>query len=132
MTKISKFYAVITALVFIFLGFLAYTLTPVNSQQLASSGVTQLIAPPVCGEYKSILKVITKKYGEKIFAQGLTDEQRPNLMELFRSKKTGGWTIVLRNPGGGGCIISAGNAFTLKVIEKQKESLKKGNREALK
>ena len=60
----------------------------------------------MCGKYVTIVKVLNEKYKEAKSGAGIAGEFA--LIELYKSKSGGTWTVLATAPDGKACIISAG------------------------
>lgn len=65
------------------------------------------INPAACGNRKAVTDKLVEKYGELQRGAGMVSNDR--LLELWRSEKTGSWTILMTRPDGLTCIMAAGN-----------------------
>jgi hypothetical protein len=63
----------------------------------------------VCGERKSIVAQLERKYGETRRSIGVQDGR--GLVEVYASDKTGTWTILVTNTDGKSCLMAAGEGF---------------------
>ncbi len=59
-----------------------------------------------CAERGFIVKQLDKKFKEGRIATGIMAKH--GLMELYVSKDTGTWTVLLTSPRGLSCVIAAG------------------------
>ena len=71
-------------------------------------------APPAfaqtsCGPHDRIIEKLGMKYGENNVGRGLQSATR--LIEVWRSKEKGSWTILLVRPDGLTCIMASGMAW---------------------
>jgi hypothetical protein len=70
---------------------------------------TTTTAQMVCGSRGDIVKQLEKKYGETRRSVGL--QQGRGVVEIFASKETGSWTILVTDTRGKSCLMAAGEAF---------------------
>lgn len=62
-----------------------------------------------CGTRDLVLDRLTDKYGESRQSMGLAANN--GVLEIFASKETGTWTILVTQPDGKTCLIASGQAF---------------------
>lgn len=62
---------------------------------------------PICADRAKVVERLREKYGESREAVGLLQDQR--VVEVWRSEKTGSWTIVVTLPSGATCLLAAGD-----------------------
>lgn len=75
-------------------------------------------AQMVCGERKSVVAQLERKYGETRRSVGVQDGR--GLVEVYASDKTGTWTILVTNTEGKACLMAAGEGFeSLTVADAQ-------------
>jgi hypothetical protein len=66
-------------------------------------------AQMVCGERKSVVAQLERKYGETRRSVGVQDGR--GLVEVYASDNTGTWTILVTNTEGKACLMAAGEGF---------------------
>ena len=79
---------------------------------LAFSSTAQ--AQMVCGARGEIIAQLEKKYGETRRSVGL--QQGRGVVEIYASKNTGSWTILVTDTRGKSCLMAAGEAFQVEEI----------------
>ena len=80
------------------------------------------MAAGACGPHEKIVKQLEEGYEEIRSGYGLAGNG--SLFELFVSKTTGSWTVMLTRPDGWTCLMATGgNWADLPVIEKAAEEL---------
>lgn len=62
-----------------------------------------------CAERESIVTRLESSYGETQQSIGLS--QQNGMLEVYASKDTGTWTILVTNPNGVSCLVASGQAF---------------------
>lgn len=75
------------------------TTTPATAQTLLDEGV--------CGKREEVTGRLEAKFGEFQKGAGVVSNNR--VLELWQSKKTGSWTVLMTRTDGRTCIIAAGN-----------------------
>lgn len=70
---------------------------------------TPTLAQQNCGARDQILGRLESKYGESRQSIGLVPDN--GVVEVYASKETGTWTILLTQPNGMTCLIASGQAF---------------------
>ncbi|WP_420549865.1 hypothetical protein [Curvivirga sp.] len=79
-------------------------------------------AAGVCGPHEKIVQQLEDGYKEIRSGYGLAGNG--SLVELFVSKSTGSWTVMLTRPDGWTCLMATGgNWANLPAIEKAAEEL---------
>lgn len=66
-------------------------------------------AQMVCGDRGEVIKQLERDYGETRKAVGL--QQGRGVVEIYASKNTGSWTILVTDTRGKSCIMAVGEAF---------------------
>lgn len=61
----------------------------------------------ICGTRADVVEKLSGKFGELQQGAGLVNKNR--ILELWRSEKTGSWTILMTRADGKTCILAAGN-----------------------
>lgn len=64
------------------------------------------LAQTICGQYERLRDALADGYGESVAGRGLQSETR--LIELWRSPKTGSWTVLMILPNGMTCVVASG------------------------
>lgn len=67
------------------------------------------LAQSTCGPHDRIIEKLGLQYGESTVGRGLQSATR--LIEVWRSKEKGSWTILLVRPDGMACILASGMAW---------------------
>jgi hypothetical protein len=81
---------------------LILALTAISSPALAAK----------CAERAQIVERLQSKYSEQLTVGGLQRAKHAiSLMEIWASKETGTYTVLLTNPNGTSCIVAAGTDF---------------------
>ena len=62
-----------------------------------------------CAERGGILEVLNSEYDETARAIGLISEEA--VLEVFVSKESGTWTVLVTDPKGLSCVLAAGQAW---------------------
>ena len=75
---------------------------------------TSAQAQMVCGARGDIVKQLEKKYGETRRSVGL--QQGRGVVEIYASKNTGSWTILVTDTRGKSCLMAAGEAFQIEEV----------------
>jgi len=73
------------------------------------------MAPPAMAQIKcapraSIVSQLTEKYGEVSHGVGVQSEKK--LVEVWSSKTTGSWSIVVTHANGMTCVLATGQNWT--------------------
>jgi len=73
------------------------------------------MAPPAfaqtyCAPRSKVVSQLAEKYGEVSHGAGLQSESA--LVEVWSSRKTGSWTIVVTHADGSACVLAAGKEWT--------------------
>ena len=71
-------------------------------------------AQTVCGKRNDIIQQLQKKYGETRRSVGV--QQGRGVVEVYASKETGSWTILVTDPRGMSCLMAAGEAFEHETV----------------
>lgn len=81
----------------------------VGASALASiPAQAQMMLPQqVCGTRAEVTTKLEATFGEFQKGAGMVSEQR--VLELWESKETGSWTLLMTQTDGQTCIIAAGN-----------------------
>lgn len=74
---------------------------------------TSVQAAQQCGNRATVLDRLASKYGESRQSVGLAANN--GVVEIFASKETGTWTILVTQPSGQTCLIASGQAFEAMV-----------------
>ncbi|PTX73699.1 hypothetical protein [Sulfitobacter mediterraneus] len=69
-----------------------------------------------CAPREALVKKLEKKYSEELIARGL--QSRTSLMEVFASSKSGTYTVLITNPLGLSCVVSAGTDWLVEDASK--------------
>lgn len=59
-----------------------------------------------CPERDAMVAALASKYGETAAGAGLSDNGV--VLEVYRSTKTGTWTVIASGPDGKSCLVAAG------------------------
>ncbi len=62
-----------------------------------------------CAAHEQVVATLTQKYGETRQSFGLTATNQ--LVEMFASRASGTWTIIVTDTNGVACLIAAGDSF---------------------
>ncbi len=81
---------------------------------VASIATTDASAQAVCGQRNTIVAQLEKKYGETRRSVGL--QQGRGVVEIYASKDTGSWTILVTDTRGTSCLMAAGEAFQIEKV----------------
>lgn len=81
---------------------------------VASVATTSAQAQAVCGQREAIVAQLEKKYGETRRSVGL--QQGRGVVEIYASKDTGSWTILVTDTRGLSCLMAAGEAFQIEKV----------------
>ena len=65
--------------------------------------------PKGCGDRAEMVAHLAKKYQEQPTAFGLQSDGK--VVEIFSSKDSGSWTILISTPNGTSCLASTGHAW---------------------
>ena len=65
----------------------------------------------LCDDRKSVVGELTQNFDEKPVAVGL--QGNGTLLEVFASKATGSWTILITMPSGVSCLSLVGDSFEM-------------------
>lgn len=68
-------------------------------------------AAPACASHDEALALLAQKYQERRVAVGVTSAG--GLVEVLASKDGATWTILVTQPNGQSCIVSAGEGWTV-------------------
>ena len=60
-----------------------------------------------CGSYDEITSVLVDRLGEERTGWGLGPDNR--LVEVYNSRETGAWAIIVTEPNGTTCLVMAGD-----------------------
>jgi len=60
-----------------------------------------------CGTYDEITSVLVDRLGEERTGWGLGPDNR--LVEVYNSRETGAWAIIVTEPNGTTCLVMAGD-----------------------
>lgn len=66
-------------------------------------------AQTLCGRRDDFVRQLRDKYGETRHSVGIAQGNR--VMEIFASDETGSWTILITDPQGTSCLVTAGEGF---------------------
>ena len=86
---------------------------------LTSSYTAAQAQRSACGDREKMVAHLAKKYEEQPIALGLQTDGR--VLEVFSSKTSGSWTILVSTPDGFACLASSGEAW--QPIEKTAASV---------
>ncbi len=83
----------------------------------AAAALTALSALPAvaegrsqpCAERTQVVERLAEKYGETLQSVGMHSNN--GVLEVYASKKTGSWTILVTSPDGKTCLIAAGQMW---------------------
>lgn len=67
-------------------------------------------AQAMCNSREMFVDQLASKYQEEIVARGLQSSER--LLEIFTSKETGSFTVLLTRPDGISCVLATGTNWT--------------------
>lgn len=67
-------------------------------------------AQSMCNNRDVFVDQLASKYKEEIAARGLQSSER--LLEIFASKETGSFTVLLTRPDGISCVLATGTNWT--------------------
>jgi hypothetical protein len=62
-----------------------------------------------CASHKAITDQLTRGYGERLSAGGITDSGA--LVEMHKTPDGRSWTLILVLPDGRACLVAAGNEW---------------------
>ena len=62
-----------------------------------------------CGPREHVVARLTERFGESQQAIGLTSAS--GLLEVFASRRTGSWTLIVTNAEGQSCLLASGAAY---------------------
>lgn len=65
--------------------------------------------PQACGQRDAVVERLRTNYGEERTGAGLSDSR--GIIEVYASRNTGTWTILLTLPDGRSCLIAAGESW---------------------
>ncbi len=83
-----------------------------------------------CAERGGILEVLNSEYNEIARAIGLVSEEA--VLEVFVSKESGTWTVLVTDPEGFSCVLAAGEDWQeMPLATDQPEPNGDGGHEAL-
>ncbi|MQY41829.1 hypothetical protein GG681_04200 [Epibacterium sp. SM1969] len=73
-------------------------------------------APPAlaanCADRSTVIERLADRYSEHLTAGGLrSDQQGSTLVEVWSSKETGTFTLLVTYPNGVSCVLAAGTDF---------------------
>jgi len=93
-----------------------------SSKQLIAACVGLILIAEVgnagnCALRESVVNKLESRYSEKLLVRGLQSQN--SLMEIFASADTGTFTVLITNPEGISCIVSAGTDL---LVEDQKST----------
>lgn len=88
---------------------------------IVATSSTHAAAGVQCGERKTIVAQLTKKFKERQAAIGLANNGR--LLEIWASNKSNSFTILMTFPTMRSCIVTAGREFALLEIDTFNERL---------
>lgn len=71
-----------------------------------------------CAKRDLVVKKLEQGYGESLRSMGL--QKSEGIVEIYSSKTTGSWTILMTRPDGLSCLIAAGQLWEqdVKPIDK--------------
>jgi len=75
----------------------------------ASGMAAPAAAQTVCGKREDIILQLERKYGETRRSVGV--QQGRGVVEVFASRETGSWTILVTDARGMTCLMAAGEAY---------------------
>jgi len=79
---------------------------------LALIAITSPVLAAKCAEREQIVERLQSKFSEQLTVGGLQRANRAmSMMEIWSSKETGTYTVLLTNPNGTSCIVAAGTDF---------------------
>ena len=101
------------------LGLAAYAASPAaENQAVAQTQIPAALGQSqgqseryLCDERNSVVGELTQNFHEKPVAQGL--QGNGTLLEVFASKDTGSWTILITLPNGMSCLTLVGDNWEL-------------------
>ena len=76
---------------------------------LAMAPPTQATAQVACGYRDAITTVLSERYGETQMALGV--QNAGSIVEVWTSKDTGTWTILMTRPNGTSCLMASGEGW---------------------
>jgi len=65
----------------------------------------------LCATRDVLVSRLTGQYGEARQSVGI--DSNGNLMEIFASLETGGWSVLVKEPTGRSCLVAAGQGFRI-------------------
>lgn len=73
-------------------------------------------APPAfaenCAERSTVIERLSGRYAENLTAGGLrSDQQGSTLVEIWSSRESGTFTLLITYPNGMSCVLAAGTDF---------------------
>ncbi len=74
---------------------------------LAASAIHAQEQP--CAERDKVIERLAEKYGETLQSIGM--QSNSGVLEVYASKETGTWTILVTDPTGTACMIAAGQMW---------------------
>jgi hypothetical protein len=74
---------------------------------LTPAALAQQPSSITCEHWRNIAGYLKTKFTERPIAGGL--QTNGNLLQVFVSEETGSWSIVVVQPNGMGCLVSAGS-----------------------
>lgn len=80
---------------------------------LAPPAEAQPVAP--CMARGDLIDTLSKKYSETLIGGGLQNAQQ--LLEIWRSEKTGSFTVIVTNAEGLSCIVATGQHWQAAQME---------------
>jgi hypothetical protein len=89
--------------------FLLASAVGVGLAGLAPAVLAQQPSNPNCQHWRAIAAHLDAKFAERPVAAGL--QTNGNLLQLFVSTETGTWSMVVVQPSGMGCLVSAGKGW---------------------
>ena len=69
------------------------------------------IGEVLCAPSDELARRLTQQYGETRLATGVRDPEQ--VMEVWTSKKSDDWTLVMTYASGTSCIVAMGEAFIM-------------------
>lgn len=77
---------------------------------LGATAVTAAAAEPIaCGSREEMTERLKRTFGEAQTGLGLVSAA--SVIEVWSSKETGTWTILMTDPEGQSCLVAAGEAW---------------------
>lgn len=92
------------------------TLSILSAIVIAGAAFPSLAQPSMlCGERANVISHLEKRFGEKPVSMGLAGNG--SMVEVFASDG-GSFTIIMTQPGGQSCMVTAGEGWSQIEVEK--------------